>query len=459
MTPRILAAITGLACGLGLVACGSSSPEETTGVDDSGCLLGTEGCACLEGACIAGTVCSGGLCVDDGFDPLPPDPPQLTPSLDVLFIIDNSGTMASEQRRLADAIGHLAERLEASGLSLRFGFTTTDDGNPACNATTPESGALVLSSCRSRLEDFTWPPGDPIVDATAQACTDICELDGAQLEGALSPTPTAYYDGPLAPRPWIEVGPVVRNLPEDVTLADALRCAMPQGVAGCGFESPLRAVEKALLRSRQEDDPSYGFARGYADLLVVIVTDEVDCSGVDVWQSEVFTDAGDKVFWEDDTLAYPTSAVCWNAGVACSGSAPNWDDCVPQSYDVDGIPLSESESHKAVLWPVEIFRDALLEVHADWSWDGEDRLHVALIAGSMPDGSFVYADSDDPQQQRDFGIGPGCAVDIDGEPEIALPPVRMRQLVDELGGLHASICEPDYTPIMDRLADLVLDEG
>ena len=67
--------------------------------------------------------------------------------LDVLFVIDNSGSMGPHQRAMVPAVVAMVERLDELGIDYRVGFTTTDNGNPWCGTTEPEAGALVLSSC------------------------------------------------------------------------------------------------------------------------------------------------------------------------------------------------------------------------------------------------------------------------------------------------------------------------
>jgi hypothetical protein len=71
-------------------------------------------------------------------------PATVNRDVDVLFVIDNSGSMAQEQNALALAFGSFVEVLERPEIvaNYRIGFTTTDDGNPWCEDTTPEAGTL-----------------------------------------------------------------------------------------------------------------------------------------------------------------------------------------------------------------------------------------------------------------------------------------------------------------------------
>ena len=82
----------------------------------------------------------------------------LTPAdgVDILFVIDNSGSMAAHQQRLSTAIPALVAPLEAAGLDLRIAVTTTDAGNPRCPTATytPENGAFQARSCREAVADL-----------------------------------------------------------------------------------------------------------------------------------------------------------------------------------------------------------------------------------------------------------------------------------------------------------------
>src|SRR5690606_30319060 len=132
-------------------------------------------------------------------------------NVDILFVIDNSAGMAAAQAKLATGVEALIEVLERPDVdaNYRIAVTTTDSGNPLCSAieTTPENGRLVLSSCRSRLDQFVSADG---VDAQDLACNDLCALEPSQL--AITPTPTAVDPEP-SPRPWIERAEGLTNLP------------------------------------------------------------------------------------------------------------------------------------------------------------------------------------------------------------------------------------------------------
>lgn len=368
--------------------------------------------------------------------------------VDLLLVIDNSGSMGAKQARLARDLSALLSLLDAHQASYRIGITTTDNGNPWCPAgtTTPERGRMVLSACGTRLSDFLF---NDAVDARDIACNDICALKGVALE--VLPT-TTQIDAQPNVRPWLQKGPEGQNLPASTSLVDAAKCFVPQGINGCGFESPLEAMYLALTRAATPDEPAHGFVRDDANLVVLFFTDEVDCSHNEDWKA-IFAPDGNRVFWSDATAAFPTSAVCWNAGVRCTGDPSGYVDCTAADLDVNGNAASEESA--AVLHPLSRYLGLLQSLESRKKQvDPALEVRVGLFAGFSPDGSVFYADvgATDPQFQGSFGIGPGCAT----VSEVAVPPVRLRQIQNAFPGATGSICAADLTPPLTALGNRIL---
>lgn len=357
--------------------------------------------------------------------------------VDVLLVIDNSGSMGEEQANLAANFGAFVDELQLAGADYRLAVTTTDMGNVWCAGTTPERGAFQASSCRGRLEHFVSASSG--ADVSATACTDICELDDL----GLLPTPIDD-DGGSALRPWIQSGGAVSNLPQGVDAETAFRCMGPQGIDGCGFESPLEALRMALLRTQSPAEPEYGFLREDAALSVVIVTDEVDCS-VAPGGETIFDQNGARTFWSNPSESFPTSAVCWNAGVKCSGDATGYT-CESADKRADGSDATDPQ--EAVLRPVDDYVDLVYSI-IDQSGDATRKVHVALLGGvptNVADVGIPYADSSDPEFQKDFGIGAGCTGNAGGATQTAVPPVRLRDFARAFADDQIfSVCDADYT--------------
>jgi hypothetical protein len=403
----------------------------------------------------ARTVDCGDQCGADGMDESgtdggdgPGDPIEINRDIDILFVIDNSGSMGEEQAILAANMGSFIEVLEAEDVeaNYRIGITTTDMGNPWCptDATTPEAGQLVMSSCKTRLADFLF---SDVADVQDLACNDICTLDESELE--ILPTITDVDPVPK-PRPWLERIAGQKNIPSTTNAAAAFACFGPQGINGCGFESQLESMYFALLRAQNESEENYGFMRANATLAVIFLTDEVDCSHNPDWAS-IFDADGNKAFWSDPSASFPTSAVCWNAGVQCSGDPSNYDSCNPINKGIDGtLDVSDDE---AVLYPVSRYINLLQGIE---DAKGRDVI-VSLIAGVDLAGVPFYAASPEPLFQNSFGIGPGCEapnpLDPD-EPIQAIPPVRLRDVTNAFTTENMfSICDSDYSPALEQIAN------
>jgi hypothetical protein len=371
--------------------------------------------------------------------------------------------VAEEQALLAGAIQGFLAALEAPDVAFdyRIGVTTTDSGNPRCPSATfkPEGGSLVLSSCLDRVDqgEFTFNGLD-----FSAACDDFCVKRDEDLQ--VLPTSIPFEDE-VKPRKWVERIGGQSNIAGVDANAEALQCYLQQGVAGCGFEAHLESMYLALAGATAKTSASnYGFLREDALLGVVIVSDEVDCSGTQIG-SEIFK--SNKVFWNSPDDAAPTSAMCWRAGVACTGGPGVYSECHAENYDVMG--QAGADDAAAVLQPVKKYIDFLTSIaESKQNIDRSLRVNVALITG-VPVGyddfaaEIAYEDSPDPQLQDEFGIGPGCVLGDPGFPDaLAVPPVREREVAEAFAGPDArplySICQADYSAALAGIAQTYVDQ-
>jgi hypothetical protein len=375
--------------------------------------------------------------------------------VDILFVIDDSGSMGEEQAALAANFETLVQQLESIevGADYRIAITTTDSAHPECQDPEAQLGALQLRSCWSHLDDFLFN-GD---DRSDEACRQVCPEALAELAAV----PSALEDGgALAPRPWLERRDDATNVPAGVTTAQALACWGPQGISGCGYEAPLEAVLAALDRSNDDSDPATGFLRDDALLQVVIVTDEVDCS-IAPGGEAAFDPDGSRVLWSNPEASQAQSAVCWNAGVVCQSRPDGTTDCEPADIDVEGQATTPEH---AVLQPVSRYIEQLraLDRHKrEQSGSDESQVLLSVIAG-VPQGwdgaSLDYGPGDDPAFRENFGIGAGCRSDK-GQ---AVPPVRLLSVAeafsDEPGSNVFSICDGDYRPALAAIAGRLVEQ-
>jgi len=434
--------------------------------------------SCSRLSIAAGTALMLSACLDHPLKPVEYDKSEeaentvaiaINKDVDILFVIDNSGSMAEEQALLSQNFASFIGVLEADDVAAnyRLGITTTDAGNPRCPNTTPENGTLVLSSCLDRVatNEFRYNNED-----FAFACEDYCTKKDADL--TVRPTTTQYDDKP-APRKWIERIETESNIGGVASNVEAFQCYGPQGVAGCGFESHLESMYKALAKASDKASvANYGFLRDAAILSIVVITDEADCSYQQA-QKDVFV--ANKVYWNSPDDVQPTSSLCWRAGVECTDDgagtysechSANWGFNAEKTERVVGVPDAD-----AILKPVGEYIKFVKTIEAaKRDIDENQRILVSMIAG-VPVGyekratELVYADSPDQDYQDNFGIGPGCVLGDPLAPEsTAVPPVREREFAEAFVDANAaernlySICQENYAGALESIADKIRDQ-
>jgi hypothetical protein len=157
-----------------------------------------------------------------------------TVATDILFVVDDSGSMAAEQSRLATAFGDFIASLSASAVANDFqiGVTTTAVDLPVCEAY-DGAGACTTFSLRTTYDDGTPYAAGALVAAAGR--------------------PAILRAG-------------------SATLVDDFIANVQVGTQGPSKEQGLRAMRQAL------DGRNTGFLRPGARLAVVLVSDEDDCS-------------------------------------------------------------------------------------------------------------------------------------------------------------------------------------
>ena len=494
-SPRILLSL-GLGAGL-LAACGGSGDSD----DSAGTTIGPGTLTTLtqptssEGDSSAGLV----TLTTDPTGPmkydLPSNDTEALPDcsadgtcnlLDILFVIDNSGSMGEEQTNLAanfpyliDKIRNLRDKKDMPvDADVNIMVTTTDFGHPLCAPFnkpdyTPAKGAPINTACTDRLERFNGFDGVMV----PQACTNGC-----------TPGAAAVPDGP-----FIHFNKTTSNVidPDGMgdPVADALSCIGPQGIDGCGMEADLETMLQALDPNKPWNMGERPFLRTGAVLAIIIVTDEEDCAT----KEYAYFDKANKdnpeynQYWEDlpdmpGVKGAPTSAVCWNSGTECS------------DQNVDGIYESCMSADKGVLQPLSRYITYLKKQLIEKKNKQVIMLGILGVppvtehnplppfeptAGGVK--TLVYRDwlaSDilpgDPksaaQKQYEFGIGPGCSNPATGQ---AVPPVRIKEVCESLNvpddpnesGDQSklrccieSICDEDFSPAINCLAGILQQE-
>ena len=201
-------------------------------------------------------------------------PTSTAAKLDLLFVVDNSGSMRLKQERLAKALPKYISALLGFkvALDLQVGVISTDIG----------AGTLYSDSSCVYLGD----KGKLIKRASKVGC----------------PLPTDDY---IAVKYDLQ-GRATSNVAGD-KVEEAFSCMVQLGTNGCGFEQPLGALRMAIASGANP-----GFLRQGAALGVVILTDEDDCSAAN---NQLF-DASQQGL--NDPLGPLTSFRCFEFGVTCA---------------------------------------------------------------------------------------------------------------------------------------------
>lgn len=327
--------------------------------------------------------------------------------LDLLFVIDDSASMADKQANLAANFPNFVNVLAAStplGLpNLHLGVVTTDVGTLSTGSSTPgpSIGQVGAGGCAGtgkagNLQTF----GAPV---TGAFLSDLRQTDNTRLRN---------YDG---------------------TLADAFGTMARAGAAGCGFEQPLHAMRRAL----DNNPANAGFLRPGALLGVVFLTDEDDCTIKDTAMLGP----------ESATLGPLQSFRCTRFGVTCAtGGATS--DAMNQPGTKSGCTAAVGSTYLADVAP---YHDFLVSLKGD-----ARKVAVGAIMGDptpfgveprMPPGGGgpLNAVSHSCTYQGTMGL------------EVADPGVRMETFL-ALFDDHATwstVCQQDLSGALAGIAQLV----
>jgi hypothetical protein len=237
--------------------------------------------------------------------------------VDILFVIDNSGSMEAEQQSLQanfPKMMQVLETLDGGAPNMHIGVVTSDMGQHA----TDGNGNAAVGGCTGAgengvLRSATGINGNYIVD----------EL----------------------------VSGNVRNRNYTGTLGDAFASIAGVGISGCGIEQHLSAAEAAL----QNKVTNAGFVRPEAKLAVIVIADEDDCS---LAHNNLFSGPVDGMNFR-----------CTQSGITCIDTP----DLTKPGVRTDCFPNDQSE----YLEPVDRYVDFLKSLKPNW----RDDVIVAGILG------------------------------------------------------------------------------
>lgn len=318
--------------------------------------------------------------------------------VDMLWVIDNSNSMAQEQENLAVNFPVVIETLtnppDADG-----------DGTPDFPPITDLRVAVVTTDLG--VGSNTGVIGCP--SATGDDAVFVSEARGA---GECAGVNTG-------PMPWLQF---------DGTNADefneSFACLARLGTEGCGLEQQLEASIRSFGDQAEPGMPNEGFFRSDSLIAVVYVTDEDDCSA------------------SSDALFSASPEARTEFGPYPRRCADNPDELHPISRYVSALRALSLDRRGDVVVA------AITGVPRDLTADPTNVDFTALLAD--PRMQF-QDDPEDPDK-----LAPACEFSGVGT---AIP---ARRIVELVGGfsrgndaLLASICEPDLTPTLSALANLV----
>ena len=365
-------------------------------------------------AVLIGAACGGGSNPGDGGIDAPDDPHKLVVVLpttinrnvDLLFVIDDSSSMADKQTNLAANFPNLINVLNAipGGLpNVHIGVVTTDMGTKGAEVGVPglAIGQIGAGGCAGTGKSGNLQTsGAPV---TGTFISDIKQTDGSRVKN---------YTGNL-----------------DSVFSQMARV----GAGGCGFEQPLEAMKAALSGNAA----NAGFLRPDAILAVVFLTDEDDCS----------FRTPEMLGPESPTLGPLLSFRCTRFGVTCSGGGAN----EAEMNTVGTKTGCRGTTGSTFMTDVEPYRSFLLGLKAD------PRLVVAA-AFMAPTSPYVVEARTPPSGGADVtALASSCMYQGAQGVEVADPPARIKQFLDLFPGANAvsTICQQDLTDGVVAVAELV----
>lgn len=371
---------------------------------------------CLGAITLGAAVMLGAGCASRSFEiPKPKDekqtekyyPQSIEKEVDILFVIDDSGSMEQEQTNLLRNFPKLIEALRSPKLGADgSGKPCTESDHSGCKIPNVHIGVVSTDL------------GAGNFGTVLTGCEQPNGLGGKLQNKARTtgcPVPSAAYinynEGTVNINGCSSSDPIE-------CVKESFTCIARLGIQGCGFESQLEAARKAL-----QPGTNPGFVRDDAFLAVVFITDEDDCSARDV---QLFNPQANQ-------LGAVTSFRCFEYGIKCdvNGRTPGVrSNCVPTpDYNY--------------LYKVDEYINFFKELKGTTR---EDRVIMAAIAGPTSPVA-VGQDGQNPT------LNPSCQTVTAGT---AFPAIRIASVVEGLKGDVTTICTEDFSPALEALGKKIV---
>jgi hypothetical protein len=321
--------------------------------------------------------------------------------VDLLFVIDNSGSTANKQANFTQNFPAFINALQMipGGLpNIRVGVVTSD------------YGAGGLSAQGNACMGFGDNAAFKITDLAGNNC-------GLQ--------PNAY---------WITKDGAMDNLVGGRTLQQVFSCMATRGTMGCGLEHQLQAANMALNARVDRNPMNMGFLRPDAFLAVILLTDEEDSSGGD--DSGPFFMGPAPAGFADNARNVPVGHLC--------------NDVPPPAMAFD-VPLANCRANPnppaGTLIPVSQVIDGIKGLKPGH----EEKIVVAAIAGWPLPGTEPMARYRLTSMQQTVNLAQVCTGGGGGTPGL-----RIKAFLDAFQyNTLQSICETNYTGALTKIGNLV----
>jgi hypothetical protein len=340
-------------------------------------------------------------------------PVNINRDLDLLFLIDDSPSMADKQANLADNFPKFIQVLQSipGGLpNVHIGVATSDMGTQGLADMNPSFGPAIglggAGACSEKGKDGIMQKSAAVNDAFIVDTAD--PVTGVR---------TRNYTGDLA------------------TVFGSI--ATGAGAKGCGFEQHLAAAQRALV-----NPANGGFLRDNAYLGVIIIADEDDCSL-----------AHYSLLGTDNTsnakLGELQSFRCTRFGVVCDQAGESTDQmnqigtksrCHPTS---DGTYLAKIDDFAANLKNIK-----------------KGDLNKVIVAGILGTVDRFATELRTPLGEKIAipALAHSCSyIDRKGGTEVADPPIRTKAFLDQFPN-HSTfvpICQNDLSGGLQQIGDLL----
>jgi hypothetical protein len=333
-------------------------------------------------------------------------PVNINRNLDILFVVDNSGSMLAEQQQLTANFPqfiNVLQQIEGGLPDIHLGVVSSNVG---------AAGAASVPGCAGSGDDgnlLTGPPNNTCATTyglSGNYISDIAQSNGTRLKN---------YTGQLD---------------------QLFTCMASLGTAGCGFEMHLESMYRALQPGKNP-----GFYRAEAYLAVIILADEDDCS---TERGEMFGDPNAGI---SSVLGPRTSFRCHEFGVRC---------------DDDPNPRTLGAKHGCKPDPASQY-EFEVQRYIDFMRNIKDDPKLVIVAGIIGNFDAVAGDvtvgpdrrTNDPNLPE---VQRSCITRDANDPDDgAAPPVRMQSFLTAFPerNTFTTICNDNLSDALVQIAELL----